>query len=504
MPRGPHAGVTFAVLAVAVAAFSMLQSLIVPVLPEIREHYATSPSTVTWVLTAYLLSAAVCTPMVGRIGDAYGKRRMLTIALVALSIGSLMGALAPSIGWLIAARVVQGVGGGVLPLAFGIARDELREHTTAALSALSSLLAVGYGLGIVVAGPILELLGYRWLYWVPMVVTLMTAWATVLVPESRERTAERLPVVPAALLTVWLVALLVAISRGPEWGWTSPPTLGGLALAVVGCLLWVRSEGRAAAPLIDMTMMRVRGVWTANVIGGAVGFSMFASFGFLPQLLQTRPEVAGYGFGASVMDAGLLILPSQVCAFAVGFAAAPFVRRAGRQATLSIGSAGTCVSMLALGLWHDETWQVLAATAVQGAGSGLVFATIATVLVAAVPPRQTAVASAVNANVRSVFGAIGATLMGVVVGARIGSAGLPVESGYTWGYVLLAAVMVVAVVAAWFVPRSQDPAGWQHWQDAVDAELGMVPNAPVVPPPAQGRESSDPSSRSTADAHRPG
>jgi MFS family permease len=482
MRRGHHPGAVFAVLAVGVAAFSLLQSLIVPVLPEIQQHYGSSQSSVTWVLTAYLLSAAVCTPLVGRIGDAYGKRRMLVVALVALAVGSLLGGLAPSLGWLVVARVVQGVGGGVLPLAFGIVREELGGHVTAALSALSSLLAVGYGLGIVVAGPILEGLGYRWLYWLPMLVTAATALATLLlVPESRERTAERLPALPALLLTVWLVALLVPISRGPQWGWSSPWTLGGLTLAALVLALWVRAELHAEVPLIDMTMMRVRGVWTANVIGAAVGFSMFASFGFLPQLLQTPPELAGYGFGASVMGSGLLILPSQICAFVVGFAAAPLVRRLGTRAVLAAGSTATGASMLALGLWHDETWQVLAATGVQGAGSGLVFATLAGVLVTAVPSRQTAVASGVNANMRSVFGAIGATLMGVVVGTGAGVGSYPAEAGYTWGYVMLAVVMTAAVAASWCVPDSRLRPAEHQWQDAVDAELGLVPGAPSLP-----------------------
>jgi MFS family permease len=464
-----------------VAAFSMLQSLIVPVMPEIARHYDTDESTVTWVLTAYLVSAAVCTPLIGRVGDAYGKTRMLAIALGALCLGSLMGALAPSIGWLIAARVVQGVGGGVLPLAFGIVRDELGSRTTTALSVLSSLLAVGYGFGIVVAGPILTLLGYSWLYWLPLIVTGATALATLaLVPESRERTSERVPLVPAVLLSAALTALLIGLSQGPSWGWASVSTLGLLALAAVAGTAWVRSERTAKAPLIDMGMMRVRGVWTANAIGAAVGFSMFASFGFLPRFLQT-PSEAGYGFGASVMESGLLILPSQICAFAAGFLTAPFVMRLGTRVTLFVGCLCTGLSMLGLGLWHDTTAQVIVATALQGAGSGLVFATLAGVLVGAVPPSQTAVASAVNANMRSVFGALGATLMGVVVTAHLDGSDRPLESGYTAGYLVLAAVMIVGVVVSLLVPDRRGAGTDAPWQDAVDAELGLVPNAPIRP-----------------------
>lgn len=474
--------VTFVVLATAVAAFSMLQSLIIPVLPEIQDRYDTSQSTVTWVLTAYLLSAAVCTPLVGRIGDAYGKQLMLAVALGALCLGSLLGAVAPSIGWLIAARVLQGVGGGVLPLAFGIARDELEDRMGLALAVLSSLLAVGYGLGIVVTGPILDGLGYHWLFWLPMLITGATTIATVAwVPRSRLRTGERLPVVPAVLLSAWLVALLVSINQGPQWGWGSPRSLALYAVAVVGALAWVRAELVVPVPLIDMVMMRRRGVWTANVVGAAVGFSMFASFGFLPQLLQTPPE-AGYGFGASVSGSGFLILPSQIFAFFIGFMSGPLVRRLGTRVTIALGSLGVSLSLLSLAFLHDSYGEVVAATAVQGAGSGLVFATIAGVLVAAVPPQQTAVASGVNANLRSIGGAIGATVLGAVVTARVSADGFPAEAGYRWGFVMLAAVMLVAVMAAFAVPDRHQPTTTEPWQDAVDAELGLVPGAPVVPP----------------------
>ncbi len=172
-------GVTFAVLAVSVSSFALLQSLVVPVLATIEHELDTDQTTVTWVLTAYLLSASIATPLLGRVGDVVGKSRMLVITLTALAIGSLMAALAPSIGWLIAARVVQGAGGGVLPLSFGIVRDEFGDKMTSALSVLASLTAVGFGLGIVIAGPIVDVFGYTGLFWLPMVVTAVAALATL-------------------------------------------------------------------------------------------------------------------------------------------------------------------------------------------------------------------------------------------------------------------------------------------------------------------------------------
>ncbi len=363
--------ITFAVLAVSVSSFALLQSLIVPVLARIQIEFDTDQTTVTWVLTAYLLSASICTPLLGRVGDVVGKKRMLVVTLSALAVGSLAAALAPSIGWLIAARVVQGAGGGVLPLAFGIIRDEFdKDRVTAALSVIASLTAVGFGAGIVIAGPIVDGLGYHWLFWLPMIATALAAAAALLfVPESPVRTPGRLPVLPAVLLSVWLVALLLALSEGNSWGWASPRILGLLAVAVLVAAAWVRVETRVPVPMIDMKMMRLRGIWTTNLVAAFVGFGMFASFGFLPQFLQT-PASAGYGFGASISESGRLLLPSAVASFLVGFWTARLIHVFGARLVIVTGTLLNAVAFASMALFHDVTWQLYAATTIQGVGSG--------------------------------------------------------------------------------------------------------------------------------------
>jgi MFS family permease len=474
--------ITFAVLAVAASSFALLQSLIVPVLATIQVEFETSQTTVTWVLTAYLLSASICTPLLGRLGDVVGKVRMLVIALVVLSLGSLAAALAPSIGWLIAARALQGVGGGVLPLSFGIIRDEFRERMTMALSVIASLTAVGFGVGIVVAGPIVDSLGYRGLFWLPMAVTLVAAAAALLfVPESPVRTPARLPVLPAVLLTGWLVTLLLGLSEGNHWGWTSATVLGLFAVAAVLAAAWVAVEVRVPVPLIDMHMMRRRGMWTSNVVAGCVGFGMFASFGFLPQLLQT-PREAGYGFDASISESGHLLLPSAVASFLVGFTTSTLIRAVGARLVITVGLVVTGAAFVSVGLFHDHTWQLYAATTVQGIGSGLVFSSLAGVVVASVPPEQTGVASGMNANIRTIGGSIGSAVMAGILTAHVGASGFPAERGYEIGFVVLGAVMALASLAALRIPRTFEQPTSGHLADAADGELGLVPAAGAVPP----------------------
>jgi MFS family permease len=213
--------VTFAVLAAGVAAYALLQSLVTPVLSTLQTDLHTTQNTVTWVLTAYLLSASIFTPIMGRLGDMIGKQHVFVATLVALAVGSLLAAVASNIGVMIAARVIQGVGGGALPLAFGIIRDEFpRERVSGAVGFLASLTAVGAGAGIVVAGPIVKALDFHWLFWLPMILTIVAAIAAyLLIPESPVRTPGRISWPPAILLSGWLVALLLGLSQAPTWGW---------------------------------------------------------------------------------------------------------------------------------------------------------------------------------------------------------------------------------------------------------------------------------------------
>jgi MFS family permease len=473
--------VTFAVLTVAVGSFALLQSLVVPVLGELQGAFQTDQTTVTWVLTAYLLSASICTPLLGRLGDALGKKRVLVVTLGALSLGSLVAALSPTIEWLIAARVIQGAGGGVLPLSFGIIRDEFpRARINGALSIIASLAAVGFGTGIVVAGPIVDLLSFHWLFWLPMLATAAAALgALLLVPESPVRTPGRIPVLPAVLLSGWLVALLLGLSQGNAWGWASGRVLGLFAAAAVLAAGWIVVELRVQVPLIDMEMMQLRGVWTTNAVSAFVGFGLFAAFGFLPQLLQTPPE-AGYGFGATISESGWLLLPSAVTSFLTGFVTARLVRVLGARAVVVSGSLFSAVAFASIALWHDATWQLYGATTVWGLGSGLVFSSLAGVVIASVPAEQTGVASGMNANIRTIGGSIGSAVMAGVVTARIGPGGFPAEGGYVFGFALLAGGMVLAAAAAAAMPDIHDQPTHDAFEDADNACLGSIAAGPAL------------------------
>ena len=243
-PERQHYNVTFALLAVAATTFALLQSLVAPALLTIQHDLHTSTSGAAWILTAYLLSASVMTPIAGRLGDMFGKKRTLVVVLVVLGLGTAVAGVASSIGPMIVARVIQGAGGAIFPLAFAIIRDEFpRERIPHGIAMISAILGIGGGLGIVLAGPIVQHLSYHWLFWFPLIAVIVaTAGIVFFVPESPIRAPGRVDWVGALLLSGWLIALLVGVSEGPAWGWSSPRVLGLFATGIALLLVWVWAE----------------------------------------------------------------------------------------------------------------------------------------------------------------------------------------------------------------------------------------------------------------------
>ncbi len=446
--------VTFAVLATAALAFSLLQSLIIPAIPQLERTLHTTESAASWLLTAYLLSAAIATPILGRVGDMVGKERIMIAVLVALSVGSLISALATALPVMLVGRVIQGAGGAVFPLAFGIIRDEFpADRVAGAIGVMSAILGAGAGTGIVLAGPILVHLDYHWLFWIPLIMSLTSTIATfVFVPESPVRAPGHINWLGACLMSGWLATGLLAISYGPTWGWASSSVLGLFAATAVLLTLWVFSENRSPSPLVDMKMMRVPVVWSTNLAALLFGFGMFAMFIVLPQFTQT-PTHVGYGFGASVTGSGLYLLPFAV----MMVIAAPMTGRlsvlVGSKFVLVAGSLFAASSYLVLVVAHSEEWTMYIATGLLGIGIALGFASMANLIIEAVPAEQTGVATGMNTNIRNIGAALGSGIATSLVLGGLLPDGYPKEQGYVLAFAVSGAGLVVAALVALRIPR---------------------------------------------------
>ena len=451
-----HYNVTFTLLAVAAVAYALLQSLVAPALLTIQHDLNTTTAGAAWILTAYLLSASVVTPIAGRLGDMYGKKRVMVIVLVVLALGTLLAALATTIGVMIVARVIQGAGGAVFPLSFGIIRDEFpRARVPHGIALISAILGIGGGLGIVLAGPIIQHLDYHWLFWFPLIAVIIAAIGIIVfVPESPVKTRGRIDPLGAVLLAAWLVALLVPVSQGPTWGWTSPKTLLLFAAAAVLIPVWVWSESRSRAPLVDMQMMRLRPVWTTNLAALVLGFGMFASFVLVPQFVEL-PESTGFGFGASVTQAGLFLVPATLGMLVAGPISGRLSSTVGSRVPLILGALFSCVGFVLLAVAHSQRFEIYLAMAVMGIGIGFAFSSMANLIVESVPASQTGVATGMNTIVRSIGGAIGSQVSAAIVAATLAANGQPTEKGFTIAFAVAAIALVIGVVVALMVPRPE-------------------------------------------------
>jgi EmrB/QacA subfamily drug resistance transporter len=453
-PRRPHHNVTLAVLVAGGVSYALMQSLVLPALPQIQRDLHASETSATWILTAYLLSASVATPIIGRLGDMYGKKRLLVAVLAVLSVGTLLSALSSSIGPMIAGRVVQGAGGGIFPLAFGIIRDEFpRPRVSHGIGLMSSLLGIGGGLGVILAGPIVDNLSFHWLFWLPLVVIAATTVATqVLVPESEVTVPGRVNWPAAALMSAGLVLVLVSVSEATDWGWGSPRTLGGVLAGLAVLAAWVRAELRSTEPLVDMSMMRIPGVWTTNVVAFLVGVGMYSSFILFPMFVQ-EPVSTGYGFGASVLMAGVFLIPSTVTQVLVGQFIGRIERRVGSKPPLLAGAAITGAAFLLLVVARSQRWEVYASSALLGAGIGLAFAALANLIVEHVRPEQTGVATGMNTVMRTLGGAVGGQLAATILAGNLGRAGLPSSHAFGLAFGMCAAALALGILAGTLIPR---------------------------------------------------
>src|SRR5262249_18103824 len=424
-------GLVLGVLALGGIAYALLQSLVVPALPVLQRDLHTSTAGVAWVFTAYLLAASVVTPIAGRLGDMFGKKRVMVIALAGLAAGSLLAAVARSLPVMIFARTVQGLGGAIFPLAFAILRDVFpRERLAGAIALVSGILGIGAGLGTVLAGPILQNLSYHWLLWIPLAVTGIAIAATVIaVPESTVRASGRVHWVGGALLSTWLVALLLAVSEAPSWHWASAKTLGVLALAAVLAGAWVRAESRSNHPLVDMQMLRLRGVWTTNTAALLLGFGMYSAFILIPEFVET-PASTGYGFGATVSQGGLYLLPTTMMLLITSPIGGRLSSTVGSKVPLVVGSVLTAIAFAVLAT-ASSSWQIYLAATLLGAGVGFAFASMANLIVEAVPATETGVATGMNTIVRTIGGAIGAEIAASLLAGHALASGEPARFGYT-------------------------------------------------------------------------
>ncbi|MFT3662764.1 MAG: MFS transporter [Gordonia sp. (in: high G+C Gram-positive bacteria)] len=469
-PPESHPRLAIAVLCAAGVVVAVMQTIIVPLIPSLPTLLKTSQTNASWALTITLLVGSVITPIAGRLGDMFGKKRMVVASMAAVSVGSAVCALAPGLFVFMIGRGLQGLGIGTIALGISLMRDIVpAERLSGSVGAMSASLGVGGSLGLPFAAAIADNLNWHALFWVSAAVALLAGVAVVVtVPDHGTPTGGRFDYPGAAGLTVLLTCILLAVSKGNEWGWGSPVTLGLFAGFVVSTIWWCRWERRRENPLVDLRLNVRRAVLLTNLASIASGFAFYAMQMIPIQILMapTGANAAGsLGFGLSMVLASLVLMPGGLVMFVFSSVSAALTGRYGARVSLSLGSlvmggSYTVLLVMITGPWAGNWMWLLAANILSGAGLGIAYSAMPALIMRWVPVSHTGEANGVNALMRSVGTSLATAAVGMILSAStvaVQTSGgtavpLPSSGAYVWGVCIALTTCLLATVTALSIP----------------------------------------------------
>jgi MFS family permease len=467
------------VLILVVAVTAIISSLGAPLIPSISDDLGVSLSAAQWSLTATLLIGVVSSPVMGRLGDGPRRRETIVGGLAVVTAGSVIAALGGSLPLLVAGRAMQGVGLGLLPLAMATAREELPAETSTGLIAVLSVTgAAGIGAGYPISGLLAEVDLSAAFWFGALVSALGLVIAFLFIPSTKGKPQAAVDLPGAVLLTAGLTALLIAIAEGGGWGWGSATTVILIAAAIVLLAFWAVQQLRVAEPLVDLRIARNRRVLTGYVCVTIIGIALYLYLSAVSEYVQT-PKSTGYGFGVSVVVAGLCLVPFSAMTV-VGSRSLPSVARlVGRRNVVPIGCLLTAAAGLIFALLQDHLWGSFAMMAVFGLGCGVTFGAIAGMIVRSVPEDQTGSATGFYQVVRYVGFSVGSALTASVLAAETPAGSrLPQQAGFTTIAWIGVGICVAAAIVGWVLPgrgaREREPDAAERRREEEEAELASA------------------------------
>jgi MFS family permease len=451
----PPQRLIIAALAFAGLASSFVFTAIVPIQAQLPDIFAATRDHTAWAVTSTLLASAVLTPVSGRLGDMYGKRRVLLALLAILAVGSIIAAAAPNLGVLIAGRAMQGAATGVVPLGTSILRDILHPHRLeSAIAIVSATLGVGGAIGLPISALVSQYASWRWLFLATAVFAVVVALLILaIVPESTLCTGGRFDYLGAVGLVVAIGSLLLVVSQGPVWGWGSPPTLILIAVGATTIGLWGWYQLRVKGPLVNLRLAARKPVLLTNIAAFVVGFALFASNVVYPQLLE-MPSSAG-GFGLSLVQASLVMLPPGLIMLFLSPVAGALSRRRDPRWSLLIGAGALAVAYAFGAIFSAQVWQIVVTNILIGVGVGFGYAALPTLIIRAVPAHETGSSSGVNTLFRSLGTSIAAGAVGAVLAASASDGAHPSSTGFHTAILMGLAASLIAVVVTILIPRAE-------------------------------------------------
>jgi MFS family permease len=455
----PRDGAITTTLALTGLIAAFMQTLVTPIIPQLPAFLGSTTADATWVLTSTLLAAAISTPISGRLGDMYGKRRIVLVLLALMVGGSIVSALSNSLIPMIIGRVFQGFGLGVIALGISILRDVIHpKNLGGAVALVSATLGVGGAIGLPVAAVIAQNLDYHYLFWLAAILALVAiVLVATIIPVSTLRAGGSFDFLGAVGFAVGLVGILLAVSKGTEWGWASPLTLGLLGGGIAVLVGWGFIELRTTDALVDLRVAARRPVLLTNLASISVGFAFFITTAALPVLLEA-PKTTGVGLGQTLIVSSLCLMPLGLVMFFMSPVAARLSNSRGPRTSLILGGVIITIAF-AVAVWlHSEIWHVILVSTIVGFGVGFAYSAMPTLIMHVVPATETAAANGLNSVMRTLGSTVAATAVGLVLASHLavsGGIGIPTTEAFRIVFAMGSAVALVGVVIAAFIPRRE-------------------------------------------------
>ncbi|KPH16028.1 MFS transporter [Rhodococcus qingshengii] len=456
----PRSRFLFPIVVAAAVFQAVLQTVIVPLLPELPHFTGAGRTAVSWLVTVTLLVGAVVTPIFGRLADMFGKKKMLLVAFSMMTLGSMLCALSSDIAVLIFARALQGAGSAVIPIGISMLRDELpRNKVNGAVAMMSSTLGVGTALGIPFSAMIAQYSNWHVLFWVTTAIGLSVTLAAVLfIRESEPNPSGRFDGVGAVGLSAAMIALLVPITQGSSWGWTSGAVISMLAASAVLFALWVIQQRRNVNPLVDVRALVKRAVLIPHLAALLVGFAFFGNTLITTQLLQGM-KGPGAGYGLSIIAAALCQIPASIAMVLFSPVAVRITDRFGSRTAMLTGAVFLAGGYGIHAVAGKPLWGVVAALGITAVGTAIVYSTLSLLILVAVPRQRLAAANGVNSLLRTSGSTICSATVATILAAFVisGSEHSTSWTGFSVAYLVCAGCAVVVFAVSILLPQGRTP-----------------------------------------------
>lgn len=443
-----------AVLALAGMLVSLQLTLMIPALPDVPEILGITSNDASWLVTITLLTSVVGTPIVSRMADMYGRRRLLLLSLALLTTGSVVAALGMEFTLVLVGRAFQGFGAAIIPIGVSLMRDLLTPHRAAkGIALLSGTMGIGSAIGLPLSGVLLEYGGLSSIFWTSAIgASIFFILVRAVVPDREAPAGGRFDLPGTLIFTIALASLLLLISKGAQWG-ASPITAALLFAAAVGFAVWIPHQLSAKTPLVHLRSSFVGPALTTNIASFFAAAGMFANYLLTIQEAHAPPEM-GMGLGMSTMTAGLLIVPSSVMMVALSPMAARVLINFGGKVGLIIGSGLIFMAYAFRFFFHDGLMVVLLGTMFVGVGATFAFAAMPTLIMDAVPAEQAAAANGLNSLIRNLAGAVTTAAYGLLFVLRPWAPDPTYlsQTGILTGFAVMAACAFIAMAVAFLLP----------------------------------------------------